>query len=78
MRTTKTLTGLGECPGRSESSLGAHHFFGFVKRWLKWTCPNLRTSKISKLDLRIFRIYAVIICLFVLSFYDPVNSLRSC
>ena len=28
------LIRLGGCPGRLESSLGAHHFVGFVMRWL--------------------------------------------
>ena len=45
MRTAKTLIRLGGCPGWSESSLGAHSFFCFVRSRLKWW--NIRIYSFS-------------------------------
>ena len=40
MQTAKTLIRPGGCPGRSEFSLGAHHFVGFVVLWLHYSSIN--------------------------------------
>ena len=40
----QTLIRLGVCPGWSESSLGAHHFIGFVVKQLTCKCPPTTRS----------------------------------
>ena len=43
-RTAETLIRLRGCQGCSESSLGAHHFVGFVVSWLKCYETNQTTK----------------------------------
>ena len=49
MRTAKTLIRLGRRPSWSESSLGAHHFLGFVMRWLMFHFREIEHVNIVKL-----------------------------